>query len=226
MALDEKGVLSWYVRKMPVERALFLALTAALAGCNHGPDVAPRASAPPTSSAAPTASSPDAPKDAATFLRDVMESGRCRVLEKRTEGNRRPLTPMEQACVEIEIPYRPDWPACEGVEPWCRIYSEGLVAPLGARALACLRAKSGTRAICEKDVVTNCVEQVTASARVSAEVHGVCASMATQCAGRASVDVAACGRVVSSLGECSALAWVVGCVQTRCDVHACLANPW
>jgi len=235
-----------------VERTAFLALVASLSGCERAPAAppplpappaqdlvppappAPVASAsPPMAPAAPAASVTGAPDARAspseTFLSTMPARYACRVRQKRTEGNPHfPLTPMENACLAIAVPpFHADWPACEGVEPWCSMYAEGLAPPLGRRVLSCLQAKGGKRPICDKDVTVTCVDAVTAAATVRPDARTACEAMSAACASKGTgIDDAACGRVLSSLHDCDVLSWVAYCIESRCSVHDCLANPW
>jgi hypothetical protein len=157
-----------------------------------------------------------------------MQGGRCRERVVATEGNPHvPATPLERKCLAIDIPYNPDWPACEGVEPGCTHYVEGLRPPLGSRMLACLQAKSGKRAICEHGVVGACVQAAVASTPVREDARVACGRIAAHCGETGkSLDAADCGRLLSSIGECRILGWATSCMVERCEVRGCVDDPW
>ena len=162
------------------------------------------------------------------FLGPIQNGGLCRERIVATEGNPHvPATPLERGCLSIDIPYHPDWPSCEGVEPACHLYVEGLRPPLGRRMLGCLEAKSGKRAICEHQVVGSCVQAVVATTPIREDARAVCAKLAAHCAeGGKTLDARDCGRMLSSISECRILSWASTCMYSRCEVRGCVDEPW
>jgi hypothetical protein len=211
---------------MHVDRTRFLALTAAIAavfGCNSGPPP----SAPSAQSAAPEDSPP--PPPASTTALDPVPppppSPEDPTVPEQAQAK------SERECEALQpakgVPCEPG-EGFEEIRNACVRLKHAFLPRIADRAMSCLRAKSGTSAICTYAGVNDCASRAMQSAAVDTSSLAACRPIVDQCVGQPAPDHDGVTRV--TLSSCrSALASVapelrprmLACMSEGCGVADC-----
>lgn len=228
---------------MNVDRRRFLALTTAIAAAHCAPQAPPTVNVPtenvdvsPTSAASSSSTAPPpeadpraAPPAEGTFVANGPTS----------EGNVVPPPPRgprvkAQACPPADnlkghvascATLVPPGPTCESfsdTRSQCGAIRSILKPRVAEKAVACHLAKSGTPAICQFNLVTDCATEALRSVCLEPAAVATCRGVMNKCSGDrwSRLDEDSCAAAVSAIADTHRAAFV-SCITESCRFEPC-----
>ncbi len=232
-----------------IDRAQFLLLTAALAAANGCGGVGAGAEVPSSDpgaaqvsipAATPQPSAVGAPSKGGPETAGVPDYGRVGTVG--TFGVLPPLPPQLPPfvavpsaanscpvvtgvvgdCTTLKAPPGPHCESFADTKSECEHFATTLQPRVAQKAIACVLATSGTRAVCDFDLTAKCAYGATANACVDATLAPKCDAAIAACGGKkASFSKADCLRVASAVSAGQRTS-ILTCIAESCGTTNCL----
>jgi hypothetical protein len=132
------------------------------------------------------------------------------------------LTGVVGDCTTLKAPPGPHCESFADTKSECEHFATTLQPRVAQKAIACVLATSGTRAVCDFDLTAKCAYGATANACVDATLAPKCDAAIAACGGKkAKFSKADCLRVASAVGTGQRTS-TLSCIAESCGTASCL----